>query len=135
MKKELTLLIRQSLLTFFTKWYRIAPLPDLRLLDWKWNIEYLYAMSPVSSPRYSLVIPAYNEEKRIASLFESIRQFDGELIVVCDGNDGTADVVETIAEKPSFTLYPLPAFPRSPWKRWGHHRRACRGTGATHRVC
>ena len=62
-------------------------------------------MSPVSSPRYSLVIPAYNEEKRIASLFESIRQFDGELIVVCDGNDGTADVVETITKShPSLSI-------------------------------
>lgn len=49
--------------------------------------------------RYSLVIPAYNEEKRIFGLFESITQFDGELIVVCDGNDRTADVVEAIAQQ------------------------------------
>jgi glycosyltransferase involved in cell wall biosynthesis len=55
-------------------------------------------MSLVPDPRYSLVIPAYNEEKRISGLFESIRQFNGELIVVCDGNDRTADVVETIAK-------------------------------------
>ncbi|MFA5236562.1 MAG: dolichyl-phosphate beta-glucosyltransferase [Methanoregula sp.] len=47
---------------------------------------------------YSLVIPAYNEEKRIAFLFESITQFDGELIVICDGSDRTADVVEVIAK-------------------------------------
>jgi len=61
--------------------------------------ESLPVMPPDSVIRYSLVIPAYNEEKRITDLFESIRQFEGELIVVCDGNDGTADVVETIAKK------------------------------------
>jgi glycosyltransferase involved in cell wall biosynthesis len=55
-------------------------------------------MLPASNPHYSLVIPAYNEENRIASFFESIEQFDGEIIVVCDGDDKTADVVETIAQ-------------------------------------
>ena len=55
-------------------------------------------MSPSPTIKYSLVIPAYNEEKRIPDLFMSITQFDGELIVVCDGNDGTADVVEAIAK-------------------------------------
>ena len=50
-------------------------------------------------PRYSLVIPAYNEEKRIAGLFDAIPQFDGELIVICDGNDHTAEVIEEIAGK------------------------------------
>ncbi len=62
-------------------------------------------MSPAPALRYSLVIPAYNEEKRIAYLFESITQFDGELIVVCDGSDRTADVVETIAKnRPSLSI-------------------------------
>src|SRR5512138_964511 len=46
---------------------------------------------------YSLVIPAYNEENRIRPLFDGIRSFDGELIVVCDGTDRTAGVVEEIA--------------------------------------
>jgi glycosyltransferase involved in cell wall biosynthesis len=45
----------------------------------------------------SLVIPAFNEEKRIRPLFDAIRVFDGELIVVCDGTDGTARVVEEIS--------------------------------------
>ncbi|MDD4482779.1 MAG: glycosyltransferase family 2 protein [Methanoregula sp.] len=56
-------------------------------------------MTTPPTPRYSLVIPAYNEEKRIAGLFDAITSFDGELIVVCDGNDHTADVVDKIAEK------------------------------------
>lgn len=46
---------------------------------------------------FSLVIPAYNEENRIRPLFDAIRAFDGELIVVCDGTDRTAAVVEEIA--------------------------------------
>jgi dolichol-phosphate mannosyltransferase len=45
----------------------------------------------------SIVIPAYNEENRIRQLFGTIDRFDGELIVVCDGTDGTAGVVEEIA--------------------------------------
>jgi Glycosyltransferases involved in cell wall biogenesis len=56
-------------------------------------------MTTSPTPRYSLVIPAYNEEKRIAGLFDAIISFDGELIVVCDGNDRTADVVGEIAKK------------------------------------
>jgi dolichol-phosphate mannosyltransferase len=54
-------------------------------------------MTTPSEVPYSLVIPAYNEEHRIVSLFEVIHDFDGELIVVCDGTDGTADVVDRIA--------------------------------------
>jgi glycosyltransferase involved in cell wall biosynthesis len=47
--------------------------------------------------RFSLVIPAYNEEHRIAQLFDRINGFDGELIAVCDGDDLTSDVVQKIA--------------------------------------
>ncbi len=46
---------------------------------------------------FSLVIPAYNEENRIQSLFDEITGFDGELIVVCDGTDRTAECVSRIA--------------------------------------
>lgn len=45
----------------------------------------------------SLVIPAYNEENRIQLLFNEITAFDGELIVVCDGTDRTADCVRQIS--------------------------------------
>ena len=47
--------------------------------------------------KFSLVIPAYNEENRIQSLFDEIPAFDGELIVVCDGTDRTAECVSRIA--------------------------------------
>jgi dolichol-phosphate mannosyltransferase len=49
--------------------------------------------------KFSLVIPAYNEEKRIRVLFDEIPAFDCELIVVCDGTDRTAECVSRIAEK------------------------------------
>jgi dolichol-phosphate mannosyltransferase len=54
-------------------------------------------MSTQPEVRYSLVIPAYNEENRITPLFDAISSFEGELIVVCDGTDRTADVVDGIA--------------------------------------
>jgi len=53
-------------------------------------------MTPPGVSR-SLVIPAYNEENRIQSLFDEIPVFDGEFIVVCDGTDRTADCVSRIA--------------------------------------
>ncbi|MDD1704810.1 MAG: glycosyltransferase family 2 protein [Methanoregula sp.] len=56
-------------------------------------------MKTTPEPHYSLVIPAYNEENRIIPLFDAITSFDGELIVVCDGNDRTAEVVEAIASR------------------------------------
>jgi dolichol-phosphate mannosyltransferase len=58
-------------------------------------------MTTPPGAQYSLVIPAYNEEKRIPRLFEAIPGFDGELIVVCDGTDRTAEVVESIAAQRS----------------------------------
>lgn len=56
-------------------------------------------MTPGPAFRYSLVIPAYNEESRITPLLESIREFDGELIVVCDGTDRTAEIVRELAAR------------------------------------
>lgn len=53
-------------------------------------------MTP-SGISFSLIIPAYNEENRIKVLFDEIPAFDGELIVVCDGTDRTAECVSRIA--------------------------------------
>jgi glycosyltransferase involved in cell wall biosynthesis len=54
---------------------------------------------------FSLVIPAYNEEKRIQVLFDDIAGFNGELIVVCDGTDRTAECVSRIAaERKDLTI-------------------------------
>jgi dolichol-phosphate mannosyltransferase len=56
-----------------------------------------HIMTTPPDTHYSIVIPAYNEEHRISPLFDAIDQFDGELIVVCDGTDGTAGIVDRIA--------------------------------------
>jgi dolichol-phosphate mannosyltransferase len=55
--------------------------------------------TPLYDTTCSIVIPAYNEEHRISPFFDAIDQFDGELIVVCDGNDATADMVDSIADR------------------------------------
>ncbi|AET64478.1 Glycosyl transferase, family 2 [Methanothrix harundinacea 6Ac] len=49
----------------------------------------------------SIIIPAYNEESRItAVLLHLSEEFPGqEIIVVCDGVDGTKDIVENLSIK------------------------------------
>ena len=47
----------------------------------------------------SIVIPAFNEEHRITPFFHAIDRFAGEIIVVCDGTDATADIVDSIAAR------------------------------------
>ena len=52
--------------------------------------------------KYTLVIPAYNEEKRISPFLKSILEeapASTEIIVVCDGNDRTADIVRTFGNR------------------------------------
>ncbi len=68
--------------------------------------------SVISTPTLSIIIPAYNESKRILPTLEKIEKFrqlqsyTTEIIVVDDAStDGTSDVVETfIADKPFFRL-------------------------------
>ncbi len=51
-----------------------------------------------NAPTYSLVIPAYNEENRIRPFLEQLRDelSEGwEIIVVCDGNDKTAEIANS----------------------------------------
>jgi len=56
-------------------------------------------MTTAPDTTYSIVVPAYNEEHRISPFFNAIDRFDGELIVICDGTDGTADIVDRIAAR------------------------------------
>jgi len=58
----------------------------------------------MSGPRYSIVIPAYNEASRIVATLEAAvecvrrRGWDAEIIVVDDGSrDSTADIVRSFA--------------------------------------
>ena len=52
------------------------------------------------SKKFSIIIPAYNEEKRIKSVLEDIVDYltqnslDWEIILAIDGNDGTEDLVK-----------------------------------------
>lgn len=51
--------------------------------------------------KLSLVIPAYNEEKRISRVIDSYstfldKKYDYELLIVCDGTDNTAGIVRGI---------------------------------------
>lgn len=60
--------------------------------------------------KLSLVIPAYNEEKRIRKVIDSYstfldKKYDYELIIVCDGNDNTAVIVkDMMANAPRIKL-------------------------------
>lgn len=64
--------------------------------------------------KLSLIIPAYNEEKRISNVISSYsffldKKYDYELIIVCDGNDNTAHIVRSmIADNPRIRLLEFP---------------------------
>ena len=45
----------------------------------------------------TLVIPAYNEERRIQSLLRDLSGFAGDLVFVCDGTDATAEIIKAFA--------------------------------------
>ncbi len=62
--------------------------------------------------KYSIVIPAYNEEKRIGRLLESLSDPQAELIFVCDGTDRTPEVIQQFSSAhPDLTVRCL-TFPR-----------------------
>lgn len=64
--------------------------------------------------KLSLVIPAYNEEKRISRVIDSYstfldKKYDYELLIVCDGNDNTALIVRgMMADDPRIRLLEFP---------------------------
>lgn len=64
--------------------------------------------------KLSLIIPAYNEEKRIGRVVESYsafldKKYDYELIIVSDGNDNTAGIVKGMsANNPRIKLLQFP---------------------------
>ncbi len=53
----------------------------------------------------SIIVPAYNEEKRIKDMLDLYTNYffprypDSEFLVVCDGNDGTAAIVQNMAQE------------------------------------
>ena len=56
--------------------------------------QYKYNMNKIREQDCSIIVPAYNEEKRIPRFLENLDGFSGPLIFVCDGTDNTAPVIE-----------------------------------------
>ncbi|WP_048148551.1 dolichyl-phosphate beta-glucosyltransferase [Methanolacinia paynteri] len=54
-------------------------------------------MTKINEKDCSIIVPAYNEEKRIPSFLENLDGFEGRFIFVCDGTDDTATVIEKFA--------------------------------------
>ena len=48
--------------------------------------------------KYSIIIPAYNEENRIGRLLSNLTDTEAEFIFVCDGNDNTPDIINRFKE-------------------------------------
>lgn len=46
----------------------------------------------------TIVVPAYNEERRIGRLLQALAPFEGPVIVVADGTDRTADQVRSFGD-------------------------------------
>ncbi len=65
-------------------------------------------LNPIFYKKFTIVIPAYNEEKRITPVITKITDFISKnnlpwkIIVSVDGNDGTADIVKKFSEKYNF---------------------------------
>ena len=61
--------------------------------------------------KFSIIIPAYNEEKRIVSAlsqmchFISETKFPWEIIISIDGNDGTEEIVKEMMKQFSFIRF------------------------------
>jgi dolichol-phosphate mannosyltransferase len=56
-------------------------------------------MTEITEQDCSIIVPAYNEEKRIALFLEKMDEFKGSFIFVCDGTDDTAQVIEKFADE------------------------------------
>src|SRR5215831_17145459 len=73
-------------------------------LDWQAGHQAGRSQGAVVFPKYSIVIPAYNESARIPATLESVvaciraRQWPAEVVVVNDGStDSTAQLVRDFA--------------------------------------
>ena len=55
-------------------------------------------MTNIPDKDCSIIVPAYNEEKRIDGFLENLDGFSGRLIFVCDGTDSTDSIIQTFSE-------------------------------------
>ena len=62
-------------------------------------------INPLLMKTFSIIIPAYNEEKRIGPVLENISSFISvnrlpwEVVIAVDGNDGTEDIISKYDKK------------------------------------
>ncbi len=69
------------------------------------------SLPAIFGKRFDIIIPAYNEEKRIRPVLDEVCHFISEdqlpwkVIVAIDGNDGTIDIVREFASRYSFISY------------------------------
>ncbi|MFH0967551.1 MAG: glycosyltransferase, partial [Methanobacteriota archaeon] len=49
--------------------------------------------------KYSIIIPAYNEEDRVGRLLSELSDIEAEFIFVCDGTDNTPDLINTFSHE------------------------------------
>ena len=65
-------------------------------------------INPLLMRTFSIIIPAYNEEKRIVPVLEEVSSFISDnglpwdVIIAVDGNDGTEDIINAYSKKYSF---------------------------------
>ena len=58
-------------------------------------------MTQICEQDCSIIVPAYNEEKRIGFFLENLNEFAGTIIFVCDGTDNTPVLIEKFAAENS----------------------------------
>lgn len=56
-------------------------------------------MNQIPEQDCSIIVPAYNEEKRIGRFLKNLDGFSGRFIFVCDGTDRTASIIEKFADE------------------------------------
>jgi glycosyltransferase involved in cell wall biosynthesis len=56
-------------------------------------------MQNIEAGDCTIIVPAYNEEKRIKPFLNSLSSFKGTIIFVCDGTDRTSDVIRSFSER------------------------------------
>ncbi|MDR2856001.1 MAG: glycosyltransferase [Methanomicrobiales archaeon] len=77
------------------------------------------SISPHSAdPKYSLVIPAYNEANRISRLLSELDDEAFEYIFVCDGTDNTPEIITSYFQDKSYQIQCL-TFPERKGKGGG----------------
>jgi dolichol-phosphate mannosyltransferase len=82
----------------FRKDDNIAVLTEHISVYQKKQVRTKFSKTNMSCSVCSIIIPAYNESKRISPLLLDLSQPDIEFIFVCDGSDTTAEIIKDYSE-------------------------------------